>query len=300
MPKKICDFCLNESTGIFARPLRLSDGHQICKDCKSIVESYGLPVQFDLFQQLVTAQPNLRDMIMDAFLENHEPNATIAKFYPMPSVPLHDGEHCINAYPATLTVNLADIPSKEAITSIADITRQDINNIPDASETNKKMISKVAGTLYETEVALYFLSKNFINCHRLGHMVRNTDDDDHITVKTKKYTYTYSIKHADLFYMRERFFQKVNAAAHNKDKHLIYIRNDNEITITPGVYEIPRSLKPGLYKVKAVKDAGLHIRDSVGRVKDYYESEECIDLSDGGVLECTGEYELEWVGEKKK
>ena len=99
--------------------------------------------------------------------------------------------------------------------------------------------------------------------------------------------------------MRERFFRKVNAAACNKKQHLIYIRNDNELTITPGVYEIPRSLRPGIYKVKAVNDAGLHIRDSIGRVKDYYENEECIDLSNGGILECTGEYELQWVGDKK-
>ena len=48
---------------------------------------------------------------------------------------------------------------------------------------------------------------------------------------------------------------------------------------------------------EAIKDAGLHIRDALGRVVDYYESEKSIQLRDGGVLECTGEYQLKWIGE---
>ena len=297
MAKKVCDFCLSEGGSLFSRLSRLSDGHHICKNCRSIINSYGLPIQFDLFQQLVTAQPNLRDMIMDTYLESHDPQSTIAKYYPLPKVMLHEGEHCLNAYPAKITVEQSDIPEKNAITSIESITRNDINNISDAN--NKRSSKTVKGMLYETEIALYFMSEKFINCHRLGFVKRNTNDNNHIVVATKKYTFTYTVEHADLFFLRERFFRKVNAAASNKKQHLIYIRNDNELTITPGVYEIPRSLRPGIYKVKAVNDAGLHIRDSIGRVKDYYESEECIDLSNGGVLECTGEYELEWVGEKE-
>lgn len=297
MAKNVCDFCLSEGGTFFSRLSRLSDGHHICKNCKTIITSYGLPVQFDLFQQLVTAQPNLRDMIMDAYLENHEPQSTIAKFYPLPKVMLHEGEHCLNACPASITVEESAVPEKDAVKTIEGIRREDINNLSDA--TNKKTSKTIKGILYETEIALYFLSDKFINCHRLGFVKRNTHDNSHVIVATKKNTFTYTIEHADLFFLRERFFRKVNAAACNKKQHLIYIRNDNELTITPGVYEIPRSLRPGIYKVKAVNDAGLHIRDSIGRVKDYYENEECIDLSNGGILECTGEYELQWVGEKK-
>ncbi len=178
---------------------------------------------------------------------------------------MHEGEHCINAVEAEMTVKKSEIPAANAVTSIADIQRKDIVNLADAPEdTSRSDLQRVKGMLYESEVALYFLSEKFINCHRLGFVKRNTGETD------------------------------------NKQQHLIYIRNDNELTITPGVYEIPRSLKPGIYKVKAVKDDGLHIRDAIGRVKDYYENEECIDLTAGGILECTGEYELEWVASNKE
>ena len=246
MAKNVCDFCLSEGGTFFSRLSRLSDGHHICKNCKTIITSYGLPVQFDLFQQLVTAQPNLRDMIMDAYLENHEPQSTIAKFYPLPKVMLHEGEHCLNACPASITVEESAVPEKDAVKTIEGIRREDINNLSDA--INKKTSKTIKGILYETEIALYFLSDKFINCHRLGFVKRNTHDNSHVVVVTKKNTFTYTIEHADLFFLRERFFRKVNAAACNKKQHLIYIRNDNELTITPGVYEIPRSLRPGIYK----------------------------------------------------
>ena len=38
---------------------------------------------------------------------------------------------------------------------------------------------------------------------------------------------------------------------------------------------------------------------SLGRVRDYYANEESIDLTAGGTLECTGEYELKWIGQKR-
>ena len=41
------------------------------------------------------------------------------------------------------------------------------------------------------------------------------------------------------------------------------------------------------------------MKDSLGRVRDYYETEDSIDLTNGGTLEVTGEYELKWIGEKK-
>ena len=37
------------------------------------------------------------------------------------------------------------------------------------------------------------------------------------------------------------------------------------------------------------------MKDIHGRVTDYYESESSIVLPEGGILEVTGEYQLEWV-----
>ena len=45
---KVCDFCLREPTGMFKRHEVLTDGHYICKNCKAIIQSYGLPVKYDL------------------------------------------------------------------------------------------------------------------------------------------------------------------------------------------------------------------------------------------------------------
>lgn len=298
MPKTVCDFCLSEGTGLFKKLYRLKDGHHICKNCRSIIQSYDLPLEYDLFQQLVTAQPALRNMIMDAYLESHDPNGAIARFFPEEGISLHEGEHCLNSVPATVTVRTDSIPADSAVTSITDIRRADIKNIPDAPELAQS--TTVSGTLVETEIALYFMSPYFINCHRVGFIKRNTGEKQKIEVTTRKAQFTYHVEHADLFFLRERFYRKARAAMSEKKQHLIYIRSDNELTITPGVYEIPRSLKPGIYKVRAIKDDGLHISDAVGHVKDYYENGETIDLPDGGVLESTGEYELEWVGENEK
>lgn len=296
MPKKVCDFCLSEAKGLFSSMERLSDNHYICKKCRKIITSYQLPVKYDIFQCLVAAQPHMRGTIMGAYLENHSPDDCLAKFYPLPSILLHEGEHCINAVPASLKVDTASIPEEAAVKTVNEIRRQTIHNISDGVTDQK---TTVKGTLYETEAALYFLSDHIVNCHRLGYLERNNDDDDHIIVNTPKKSYTYSVEHADLFFMRERFFQKVKAAKGNKQQSLIYIRNDNEYRITPGVYQIPKSLKPGVYQVTPLNDAGLHIKDSMGRVKDYYANEHSIDLSDGGTLECTGEYELKWIGKRK-
>lgn len=293
----VCDFCLAEGKGFFHKPERLADGHHVCKNCKSIIQSYKLPVKYDIFQTLVTAQPNMVDMIMGAYLENHQPDETVAKFYPLPATPLHEGEHCINGVKATLVVDPEEIPEEAAIKEISKIRKKNINNISDYTGSGKG--KKITGTLYETEAAIYFMSDNFINCHRLGYVKRNTGDNDRIIVQTPHRSFTYKIENADLFFLRERFFQKVSAAKHNKTQHLIYIKGENEVTITPGVYDIPKALKPGRYKVKAINDAGLHMRDSLGRIKDYYETEDAIDLDDGGVLECTGEYELQWIGESE-
>ena len=62
--KKVCDFCLSEGGGLFNRLETLSDGHHMCKDCKKLIQKYNLPLKYDLFQQLVTAQANMKDMII--------------------------------------------------------------------------------------------------------------------------------------------------------------------------------------------------------------------------------------------
>lgn len=295
---KVCDFCLSEPSGLFNRHEKLADGHYICKSCKEIIQSYGLPVKFDLFQTLVTAQPNMKGMIMDTWLESHKPEDAIAKYYPLPQVLLHDGEHCLNAVKATYNVKKESIPQEFAVKNIAEIKKGTIHNIGDSAERSGS--EKVEGILYETEAALYFLSEKIVNVHRLGYVKRNTKDDNHIIVQTPSKTFTYQVPNADLFFLRERFYHKVNAIMSNKRQHLIYISDDNRLTVTPGIYDIPRTLKPGIYKVKAINDAGLHVKDALGHVKDYYENEESIDLSAGGTLECTGEYKLEWVGNGKE
>lgn len=293
---KVCDFCLKEVGGLFHRYETLSDGHHMCKECRKKIESYHLPLKYDLFQKLVTAQPNMKDMMMDAWLEDHNADEMLASYYPYPAVLMHTGEHCINCVEAKITVDVKDIPDIPAVRSIQAVQKGSIHNVKDASGTETEVIP---GKLYETEAALYFLSAYIVNCHRLGYVKRNTGETDRVTVETPTKKFTYMVENSDLFFMRERFYQKVNAARHNKDQHLIYITNDNQVRITPGIYDIPKSLRPGIYKVKAIKDAGLHIKDPLGRVRDYYENEEHIDLRDGGVLECTGEYQLQWISEQE-
>ncbi|MBR2066779.1 MAG: hypothetical protein IJ875_00695 [Solobacterium sp.] len=299
MAKKVCDFCLNEGGGFFSGFEKLTDGHYMCKDCKSIIQGYKLPLKHDLFQCLVTAQSNMKEMIMDAYLETNTPDDTIAKFFPMPAILLHGGEKCVNAFPASVSVNKESIPESLAETSIVNILKDKIHNIPDCTEKDKAQI--VEGMLYETDLALYFLSEHFINCHRLGYIQRNTKEKNRVIVTTPTKVFTYKVDHADMFFLRERFYNKVNAAKHNKRQHLIYMSADNKVIITPGSYDIAKSLKPGKYRVKAIKDAGLHIKNHLGKVVDIYETEDPIELHAGSTLECTGEYQLQWIadGEKK-
>ncbi len=298
MAKKVCDFCLSEGKGIFKQPEKLSDGHYICKSCRNKIRSYDLPIKYDLFQCLVTAQKNMVGMIMGTYLESHKPDDCIAKFYPFPQMMLHNGEHCVNLVKATLTVEQDAVPECFATRSIVDVCRKTIHNIPDAKDTRN--ITKIEGQLIETEAALYFMSEHIVNCHRLCYVKRKNTDSKHVIVETPTKQFTYSVEHADLFFLRERFFDKVIAAKNNKTENLIYIQNDNEVRITPGVYDIPHSLRPGIYEVKAINNAGLHVRDSYGRMHDYTSPQCTLNLSSGGTLECTGEYELKWLGNKTK
>ncbi len=293
MAKKICDFCLSESKGLFNKPEKISGGHYICKNCKSIIQNYDMPLQYGIFQQLVTAPANMRSMIMDAHLEKTDAAQDLARYFPIGDLVLHDGEHCVNAIPAEQTVLESMIPSIEAVKNVADVRKATIQNVVDAD--TKEGAVKVKGLLVETEAGLYFMSKNYVNCHRIGYMLKGTGETHRISVVTPTKKFTYKVKHADLFYMREEFYTKVNAAIHNKDVHLIYITNDNRYRVTPGVYAIPKVLHSGDYKVKNIAGKGLHIKDKVGRIVDVPEDAAMVTLPDGGTLECTGEFELQLI-----
>ncbi|NCB33788.1 MAG: hypothetical protein EOM64_07910, partial [Erysipelotrichia bacterium] len=231
---KVCDFCLSESRGLFSAPEQLSDGHAICKNCKKIIQSYDLPVKYDLLQILVTADSYQREMIMGDYLENHKAADTLALYFPMPAIVMHHGEHCANECTAEIRVTKAMIPAESAPASIADITRQKISNLSDAP--GESGAETVTGKLYETEAAVYFMSEHFINCHRLSQIVHENPDTEHLHIMEGSSTFTYTMKHTDLFFLRERLFQLTTAAAANKKTNLVYLTSDNTMTITPGIY----------------------------------------------------------------
>jgi len=286
---KLCDFCLSESKGLFNRPEELSDGHFVCRDCKQKIKKYNLPVKYDLFQLLVVADPYMREMIMGNYLEQHNADDTIAKFFPIPEMKLHRGEHCINVCDASITVAAAAIPSEPAEAVIGNIIGSMINDIPDAPEGVESV--KVQGKLYETDVALYFMSDHFLNCHRISDMVRSGDDKENVHVIEKKLTFTYAVENADLFFMRDTLYNKIVAAQANKKQNLIYINSENTMTLTPGIYSIPRNIRAGTYYVSALNDLGLNLRDVNGHLHDI-SSYDRVKLDEGTLLECTGEYQL--------
>ncbi len=285
---KLCDFCLNESKGIFNKPEVIEDGYQICKKCRDKIRKYRLPVKHDLFQLLVTTDAYMREMIMNDYLDRHTPEDTIARFFPEPNMRLHRGEHCINTYDASIRVAKAAIPEGKATSVLGEITGSMINDIPDAPEGVESTVVK--GTLYETDIALYFISEHFINCHRLSDMVRGGNDISHVHVLEKKLTFTYAVENADLFFMRDTLYHKIVAAQANKKQNLIYITSENTMTLTPGIYSVPRNIRSGTYYISALNDLGLHLRDVNGHLHEV--SEGRIRLDEGSMLECTGEYEL--------
>lgn len=285
---KVCDFCLSESKGLFNRPETLKDGHQICRNCKDTIKRYGLPVQYDLFQLLVTTDAYMREMIMNDYLEKHTPDETIAKFFPDPDSRMHRGEHCINVRDASIKVAKAAIPAGTAPAVIGEITGSLINDIPDAPEGVESAVVK--GKLVETDVALYFLSEHFINCHRLSDMVRGGNDMDNIHVLERKLTFTYKTPNTDLFFMRDTLYHKIVAAQANKKQNLIYITSENTMTLTPGIYSVPRNIRSGTYYVSPINDLGIHVRDVNGHLHEIGTGR--VRLDEGTMLECTGEYEL--------
>lgn len=285
---KICDFCLDEPKGLFNRPEVLKDGHSVCKRCKRIIENYGLPLKYDIFQSLVTNDPKMREMIISNYLENHTPEDTIAKFYPLPSMLLHDGERAINVVDSSITVLTSLIPQEKKDIRIADITRKDFNQL--ATAPGDSGVTTVKGKLYETDAALYFISDYFLNCHRLTNMIHDVNNLNEIVVSEKGKTYKYRVNHSDLFYMREALFFKAAAKQENKDGNLIYLSSDNTMTITPGIYSVPKNIMPGVYYVSPLKDKGMHVRDATGRLKECRKGR--VQLDAGSSLEVTGEYQL--------
>jgi len=288
MANKICDFCLEEGSGLFNQPTKLRDGHYICRNCREIIENYNLPVKYDLFQLLVTAEPNMREMMMGDYLETHSAEEVYAKYYPIPNMILHDGEHCINARKAKVRVLKSLIPEDKAPERIADVAKNNISNIPNAPSESGSAI--VEGMLYETDAALYFMSEHFVNCHRTTNMVRNSGNKKVIMVLEHGKQYTYAVPNADLFLLRSTFYHMAGTNKENRRKSLIYLQSENTMTLTSGSYSVPKNIKSGIYYVNPVNEADLSVIDANG--KSHSVTRGRIRIDEGSRLEVTGQYEF--------
>ncbi|MBR2794034.1 MAG: hypothetical protein IKE16_05240 [Solobacterium sp.] len=288
MANKICDFCLEEGRGLFRQPETLPDGHCVCRKCRKIIESYDLPVKYDLFQLLVTAEPYMQEMMMGDYLEHHKPADAIAKYFPIQKMRLHEGEHCINVREASITVSAFAIPAEPAVARICDIGKSDISNLSDARDKTKE----VKGMLYETDAALYFMSDRFINCHRLSSVVSDHTDTNAIHVLERGKEFTYRIPHADLFHLRSTFYHMAVAMSENKQKSLIYLASENTMTLTSGKYNVPKNIKSGVYWVSPVDEADLSVRDANGKLHSVRPGRVRIDA--GSTLEVNGEYQFRY------
>ena len=286
MSAKVCDFCFNEYKGIFSRTEKLPDGHILCRSCRQKIESYGLPVKYDLFQLLVTADPKMREVIMSDYLESHSVEETRADFFPDSPIPLHTGEHLINQVNATITVDASMIPQREVIQRIAGITKKDVSNLYDVPGG-----TEIKGTIYETDAAFYFLSEHFINVHRRTNVVHSIEDDHAIHVLERGHSYTYKTPHTDLFFMRDTLHRLMVAKEKAAHASLIYLSSDNTMTLMPGIYMVPKNVRPGTYYVSpASAPATLQVRDAQGRIRTVADGE--LDLDEGSLLEVTGSYEF--------
>ncbi len=290
MANKICDFCLEEGRGLFRQPESLPDGHYICKNCRKTIQKYNLPVKYDLFQLLVTAEPYMREMMMGDYLEHHKPADVIAKYFPIQTMRMHEGEHCVNVREASITVSSVQIPGVPAVTKITDIGRKDINNLPNAR--NESGTTEAEGVLYETDAALYFMSKMFINVHRLSSIVTTHTDTEAVHVLEHGQEYTYHTPNADLFHLRSNLYHMAVNALENKKKSLIYLASENTMTLTSGRYSVPKNIKSGVYWVNPVDEADLSVRDANGKV--HYVKPGRVRLDAGSTLEVNGEYQLRY------
>ena len=283
---KICDFCLEEGKGLFKQPEEIAGGYHVCRKCRKIIEDSGLPVKYDLFQLLVTAEPSLRIMIMNDYLESHKPDDAYARFYPMPKVMMHTGEHCISMLSSSITVDPSLIPDREAPAAIVDVSRSVITNLPSA----EKGIT-VEGTLFQTDAALYFLSPHFINCHRVKNIHKEASGPHSITVKEKEHTFTYAVSHPELFFLRSSFYDRITAVRENMHSNLIYLSDENTFVLTRGFYEVPRHFPAGTYLITAEDDRGLTIHHAGGSFSTYH-GEDAMKMETGCRVECLGRYKL--------
>ena len=72
------------------------------------------------------------------------------------------------------------MPQEKKNKRIADITRKDFDQLYSVEAENGT--ATIKGKLYETDAALYFISDNFINCHRLTNMIhKRTINSIHVS-----------------------------------------------------------------------------------------------------------------------
>ncbi len=285
---KLCDFCLEEKGGLFHPLKEVPGGYHICADCTKVLESYHLPIRYSLFQQLVLAQPRMREMMMHSYLENHTADEALAEFYPLTDKPLHAGEELVTETAASIFVPADQIPAGQAEQDITKISRAKIQNI--TAEAGDKDTQEVSGTLYETNAALYFISEHILNVHRITNLATGSEDRQALHVIDRGREFTYHVENADLFLMRHSFYHILIAAKANKQENLVYLTSENTMTITPGVYTVPRNIKPGTYWLTSLSGSGVSIRDAAGHTREVQSGP--VVLQDGAMLECTGEYQL--------
>lgn len=287
MAKKLCDFCLEEGKGIFNQPKQIDDTHFICRHCRKIIESYDLPVEYDLFQVLVTAEVRIREMIMNTWIERHQEEDLFSRYYPSCPIPLHPKEVAITVIKSSIVVDPSKIPTTVAVNNISQVTHKQIVNL----ETDEQG-QKVEGLLVETNAALYFLSEHFVNCHRLSTIATDCLDETEVHVIEHGKMFSYEVPHADLFFMRHTFFHLLTIAKEEKKKNLIYLTSDNTMTLTPGIYRVPRNIKSGTYYIRPVDNGRLSIRDAAGRIQDGGKGR--INLDDGSIVEVSGKYQFRY------
>ena len=285
MANKLCDFCLSEGKGLFNQPKLIDDEHYMCKKCKRTVLEYNLPIEFGLFQLLVNAEPHLREMIMNTWLEHHTVEESLRLYYKPIDMPLHKGEHYVTSIKASIDVDPTLIPTEKAVTSISNVMKKTIHNLQ-TTENGQE----AEGLLIQTDAALYFMNEHFINVHRLSNVARDCEDENHIHVLDGSKKYIYHVEHSDLFFMKSLFFKLCCLKSSTKKKNLIYLSSENTMTLTPGIYRVPKNIKSGTYYITPKQEGNLALKDASGRVKRYHDGR--LDLDNGSLLELTSEFEF--------
>jgi hypothetical protein len=98
--------------------------------------------------------------------------------------------------------------------------------------------------------------------------------------------------------MRETFYRMAAAAKENKKKNLIYLASENTMTLTSGIYNVPKNIRAGNYWVNPVNDSGLSIRDANGRYHEIRGGR--LHIDEGSTLEVTGQYEFRFTRKEPK